>query len=84
MNTLGGQPMPTVYADVHHGHDDKHHYHAQLAIDPRFGPVLRLGFIPALREGEEPVMPMTSEQLRELALGALRMADDWAARDVRG
>lgn len=75
------------YVDIKHGDDTHHHYHASLAIDRRIGSVLRLGFLPPLEPGENPVMPMTAENLREFAAGALRMAEAIeaaeAARDAR-
>ena len=84
MSDAPEMPQVLVYADIQCGHGNKHHYHARLAIEPQFGPVLRMGFLPPLREGEAPVMPFNPEQLREFAAGALRMAEDWeASRDDR-
>jgi hypothetical protein len=82
------QRAPITFASVEHGDRRHHHYHAGLLIEPRFGPVLRMGFLPALAPGEEAVMPMTAANLRTLAEGAVRLAEAIEAaeeaRDARG
>jgi hypothetical protein len=76
------------FASVEHGDQSHHHYHAGLFLEPRFGPVLRMAFLPPLKPGEDAVMPMTAGNLRALADGAVRLADaiDAAeeARNARG
>lgn len=71
----GTAPRRVEFASVQHGDRRHHHYHAGLFVEPPFGPVLRMGFLPPLKPGEEAVMPMTAANLRTLAAGALRLAE---------
>lgn len=78
MSAIPEEDGALVYAQIQGGHGS-HHECLRLAIEPKFGPVLRMGFVPPLRAGENPVMAFDAARLRELAAAALRMADEWEA-----